>query len=379
MRFICNSQDLQKGISIVEKAISSRSSLPILDNLFLELTEGHLKLRGNDLEIGIETNINIEKTGQTGSVLIKAKTLSSIISKLQGQSVEFKVDEKKKCIIRAENIDFDILGTDTNDYPVFPEIEKGNSFTLTVEELKQLIKQTIFSVSFDETKQFLSGILVKNTQDKLYFVATDGYRLALKCQAIVPLEKEFSVIIPHKALNELSKIIQNEPNEDEVNLIVSENQISFKKGRFLLISRVIQGQFPDYNQVIPSESQAEYIVSRKALLVAAERASIIAAASNNIVRLHFSDEKLIINANAAGMGDFKEELEIKSLKGQIETRIAFNIRLVLDIIKSLDIDDVKMSFNGELSPCKITAVEDSDFVYIIMPIRTSEYQQSPTD
>lgn len=374
MKFECNSQDLQKSIAIVEKAISSRSSLPVLENLYVEIKEGQLKLRGNDLEIGIENVIPIQNVEKEGAILVKAKTLSSIVSKLDNQTISIEVDEKGMFVLRGKKVDLDILGSHTNDYPVFPSVEKGVSLTLTADDLKDMIRHTIFSVSHDETKQFLNGILVKNIQDKLVFVATDGFRLAKKQMVIAPLEKEFSVIVPFKAVNELYRILQNVSNDTTVELNLSENQVAFRMNDFLLISRVIMGHFPDYNQVIPQSSQHEYLVSRKELLSACERASVIAASSSNIVRLSFTKDTLTILANTPGLGDFKEDVEISCEKGEEPRKIAFNNRLVLDVIKNLEGEKVTFSFNNELSPCKVEEASNEDFVYIIMPIRTSDFQ-----
>ncbi len=376
MKFKIKSQDLQKSINIVEKAVSPRSSLPVLENIYFEINEGKLKLRGNDLEIGIEHSISLENAEADGRILVKSKTISSIVAKLNNQFLDIKVDDKNTFKLQGQKVDFDILGTDASEYPLFPTIEDGSKLTLSIAQLKDLIKHTIFSVSFDETKQFLNGILVKNEGDNLHFVATDGYRLAMKTQKIIPLDKDLSVIVPHKAVNELNRIIQSEKDDKEIYINISENQIAFQLDSFLLISRVIQGQFPDYKQVIPPHSQSEYLVPRKQLLAAAERASIIASSSNNVVRLLFENNTVTMKANAPGLGEFKEEIDIENIKGDSPTRIAFNIRLVMDVIKTVEADQIKMSFNNELSPCRVEEKDNDDFIYIIMPIRTSEFQQA---
>jgi len=376
MKFSCNSNTLQKNIGIVEKAVSQRSSLPVLENIFIELKEGKLKLRGNDLEIGIEHVFPLSSIESEGQVLVKAKTISSILSKIQDEELNFEIDSSYKMNINGEKIDYEILGTNANEYPAFPEIEDGTVFELTVSELRQLIRLTIFSVSFDETKQFLNGILIKNEGDTLNFVSTDGYRLSLKKQPIKEQSKEFSIIAPYKAVNELNKILQSRAEDQVVTVIISENQISFKMDDFLLISRVIQGQFPDYKQVVPKECGNSFVVPRRLLQIAAERASIIAAASNNVIRLTFHENKLVIRSNAASLGEFTEEIDIHRSSGSDDQFIAFNVKLLLDAVKTLECDDVSISFNSEISPCKIEPVSDESYVYIIMPIRTSEYQDA---
>lgn len=374
MKFQCNTNDLQKSITIVEKAISSRSAMPILENLFLEIKDNMLKLRGNDLEIGIENTIPIESIQQEGTILVKAKTLSSIISKLETQTIQIDVNENRIFALRGTKVDLDIQCDNPTDYPKFPAIEEGTTFTISVEELKDMIKYTLFAVSHDETKQFLNGILVKNSQDKLIFVATDGFRLSKKQMTILPLEKEFSVIIPQKTISELYKIIQSEKNDNKITITISDNQVAFKLNNIVLISRVIMGQFPDYNQVIPQSTQNTYKILKKSLLHACDRAAVLAALSSNIVRFSFSETNVTILANSPGYGDFKEEVDLTSFSQVSPKKIAFNIRLMLDVIRNTESEHIIVSFNNELSPCKIIEEGNEEFIYIIMPIRTSDFQ-----
>jgi DNA polymerase-3 subunit beta len=374
MQFKCNSGKLKESIAIVEKAVSQKSSLPVLENIFLELKGSHLKLRGNNLEIGIENGLVIDEPGVEGSILVKAKTLSSIFSKIDDNIVSISVDDSQKLSIKGEKVDFDILGSHTQDYPVFPSIDEGFTFSLKARDIQQLIKHTIIAVSYDETKQFLNGILIKNIQDKLILVSTDGYRLALKSQTIPPFEQSFESIIPYKAVNELNRILQGESADKDVEITISENQVAFKMDSFLLISRIIQGQFPNYKQVIPEQTANKFKINRESFLAAAERSSLIATASNNVVRFSFDKEKVSIAANAKGLGDFKEDVTLERVSGEDDVKIAFNIRLLLDVVKTVATEDVYVAFNNELSPCKITLDDTEDFVYIIMPIRTADYQ-----
>tara|TARA_Y100000748_G_C15441384_1_gene467299 strand:+ start:40 stop:1167 length:1128 start_codon:yes stop_codon:yes gene_type:complete len=374
MQFKCQSEKFKHSIAVVEKAVSQKSSLPVLENIFLELKGTQLKLRGNNLEIGIENGMNIEDPVSEGSILVKAKTLSSIFSKIDDNAVLISVDETQKLSIKGEKVDFDILGSHTQDYPVFPSVDEGFTFSLKVKALQELIRHTLIAVSYDETKQFLNGILIKNNQDKLLFVSTDGYRLALKKHTIPPFEQSFESIIPYKAVSELNKILQNIDSEKEVEITISENQIAFKMDEFLLISRIIQGQFPNYKQVIPEETGNRFKIKREDFLAAAERAALIATASNNVVRFSFDKENVSIVANAKGLGDFKEEVNLERVSGEDDVKIAFNIRLLLDVIKTVNTEYVNLAFNNELSPCKLTIDEQEDFIYIIMPIRTADYQ-----
>lgn len=375
MKFECQSQLLQKGITIVEKAVSQRTTLPVLENIYMELKGGQLRLRGNDLEIGIENMVPISKEKLEGSVLVKAKTISNIVSKLQDEKISIHVDDKKKMVIKGENLDFDIHCLATDEYPVFPNIEQGTQLELKIATLRDMIKHTIFAVSFDETKPFLNGVLVFSENQDLYFVATDGFRLAMRKTVVSSLNTAFSVIVPYKAMNEINKIIQSMDDDAVIKITISENQVAFRCDEFLLVSRVIKGQFPDYKQVLPKETEHTYLVPRRFLIEALERASVIASFSNNVVRLTFNNNKADITAHAAAMGDFREGLEVTSERGSGEVKVAFNVRLILEAIRILDTDDLKLELNGGLSPCMIKPANTEDCIYIIMPIRTSDYQE----
>ncbi len=372
MKFHCNSVILQKAISIAEKAISSRSTLPIMENLFFELNGDKLKLRGNDLEIGIEYTIPVEKADELGAVLVKAKTVSSIVSKLNNQMVEFSVDENKHVTLKTDRVEFDIHGLATDEYPVFPSIEEGTQFKISVGQLRDMIKYTIFSVSSDETRQFLNGILVKAEEGKLFFISTDGFRLSLRFLEGYQ-DLHFSAIVPHKAVGELQKIIQPFDAETEVRVNISENQIAFQMPNFVLVSRLVQGQFPDYKQVVPKYSSHQFEVDRKALVEACERATIIASASNNVVRLTFSESVMVLRAVSPNMGDYKEDLLVVKKRGEGDAKIAFNVRLLSEVLRTAEGDTISLEFNAELSPTVVKAVPEEPYLYVVMPIRTSDF------
>lgn len=374
MKFSCATSTLQKGISIVEKAISQRTTVPVLENLYLSLEGTELKLRGNDLEIGIETVVTVDSAEINGTILVKAKTLASILSKIQSGVIDISVDSSNRMVIRGNKVDFEILCLSVDDYPVFPSVESGISFDIKVSDLKDLIRHTIFAVSFDETKQFLNGILIKNDANTMCFVATDGYRLSLKRHGMAGEVADFSVIAPFKAMNELNKILPSFGDESLVKLTISETQVVFSVDRFILISRVIKGQFPDYRQVIPKQSDNLFSVNRMALQGACDRATIISSSSNNVVRLLFNDHTLVVRANAASMGEFHEEIEVTRGQGSGDVKIAFNVKLVLDGIRGMDADDIRLAFNQGVSPCVIRPGGDDDYIYIVMPIRTNDFQ-----
>ena len=373
MEFKCVKTDLHNAIQIVEKAISQRSTLPIIGNILIESTTKGLKLATNDLEIGIEHIIDANIISE-GAFLAPAKTLSSIIGKLSDGEVSIKVDQNKSISITSNRSKFNIHGLATDDFPVLHKIDKGVSFNISAETLKDMIRQTIIAVSMDEVKQFLNGILVEKEKNELRFVATDGFRLAKKTTTLAESnknEENISVIVPSRAFHEISKILQQKDFQGDVKILISRDQIAFEIDNIYFISRLIQGQFPDYKQVIPKESKTKVIISRKELQESAERASIIASASANIIKLEMIDNKLLITANTSSIGNVSEMVDIEKT-GENIPPIAFNVRLILDVTRNIDEDSIILGLNSPLSPGVVTPKENKDYTYVLMPIRTAE-------
>lgn len=376
MKFICDSNLLLKSINIVEKAIPLKSTLPILENIFLEIKHSELVIRGNNLEMSIEHTMPIESVTQTGKILVKSKTLNHIISKLTDKKLEITVSDTYKMNIKTESIGFDILGLNSEEYPVLPTIENGIAFSLSVKDLKELIKYTIFAVSTDETKKFLQGVLCKKEQDYITFVATDGFRLAIKRYCIGGIDNDFSVILPYKTLNELNKILTQMPDDVAIDFQISNQQVVFKVASFIMISRIIQGQFPDYHQVLPKVSRNKFSVSRRLLIESVERAGVIASESNNVIRILFENTAMTIKSIAPKLGEFKEVISMNCHQTEGEDiKVAFNYTLLLQALKIMETDDVALEFNDGVSPCIIKSEGSDDYIYIIMPIRTSDYHE----
>ena len=206
------------------------------------------------------------------------------------------------------------------------------------------------------------------------FVATDGFRLALKKQSIEPLTQDFSVIVPHKALNELSKVLAKVDESKDITVTISDQKIAFVVDDLILISRLLQGQFPDYKQVLPQSADYKFVIPRKVFLSAADRASIIASHVNHLIRVVFSDSMLQLQSKAAQLGEFKEDVSCDRVLGSEEMRVSFNVKLILDAIKLMTSDDIIIEFNNELSPCCLRPSSDELYTYIVMPIRTSDFE-----
>jgi DNA polymerase-3 subunit beta len=374
MKFSIDRSEFTLGVNTVCKAISSRTTLPILENLYLAIQNNQIVMRGNDLELGIAyvLPIKLEDHQAPSGVLLKANTLNEILSKLNSDTVDIDLNELLKCNIKSSAIDFDIHGISVDEYPQFPTIEKNIQFDIDSSILLDLIKHTIFSVSYDETKQFLNGIKIECKGNQCDFISTDGFRLSLKYEQFEKELPEFSCIVPFKTMHELSKILTLVKSES-VQLFLSERQISFKVGAATIISRLINGRFPDYKQVMPKNTLFEYKISRQLLLSAAERANIIASHSNFVAKFKFTETLLTISASNAKLGDYNEQLDVNRHLGDRDITVSFNIKLLQEALKIIDQQDVIFEINSELSPCVIKPVGDQTYTHILMPIRMSEF------
>lgn len=379
MNFSCKKENLYRAIQIVEKAVSFKSTLPIIGNILLETTKEGLKLYSNDLEIGIEVTISAKITS-AGLILIPAKTLSNIVSKLPEEEILFNVNERAKLEIICGSSRFNLNTLSPDEFPPLPVVKKEKTLQISAELFKEIIEEVILATSSDESKHVLNGVLLELEGKELVLAATDGYRLAkYGAKLKTPSPGKINIIIPSKALNQLIFVINQTQKTQEaadnlVDVAISVDQISFKYGNVYFVSRLIQGQFPNYKQVIPKEFKTELVCHRKALLDAFERAAIIASASANIVKLKMTDSKLYITATTPDLGTSTEWVEVRT-KGEAKVQVAFNVKLILDVLKTLDDQEIIFGLTGALSPGLIKPLKEKDYFYIIMPIRTVENQE----
>ena len=378
MKFKINLTDLILGVGTVCKSISSRSTLPVLENIYMEyISDNQILMRGNDLELGIEYVLPVEvlESSDNKQILIKASTLNDIISKMRSDDITLTFNDQYQAHIESSQIKFDIFGLNSSEYPDFPVIERDLTFSVKSDILLKLIKHTIFSVSYDETKQFLNGIKIEANNNCCDFISTDGFRLSIQNQQFDTDIPEFSCIVPFKTMNELSKILVQLKSES-IEVHLSEKQISFKLGHCTVISRLINGRFPDYKQVLPKNLLFEFSISRQSLLNATDRANIIASHSNHVARFNFSEQDVTLLANNSKMGDYTETVGLKRYAGERDISVSFNIKLLQEVLKIIEQQDVTIQLNSELSPCVIKPVGDTTYTHILMPIRMSDF--SPT-
>ncbi len=366
MRIQCAQDHLLRGVQTVGRAISPRASMPILGNILLETTKDGVKVAATDLELGIEAYV-AAKVKEGGAVTLPARILTDIVSNLPESPVELVVAEgESKAAITSESVKFEVLGLPATDFPLLPTGDGDVQVKMDAGLLRTMIRQTSFAVSTDETRPFLTGVYLVLETGSGQLVATDGGRLALR-KAKIPGESKgkITAIVPSKTMAELVRALGG--IEGEITIASQENQLIFTLPGMRFISRLISGQFPNYEQVIPKEFKQRIKVGTERLLRAVRRASITARDSANVVRLTASEGTLTISSNTPDVGKAQEDIKVEVEGDAIP--VAFNAKFLLDALSNMDAPEVFFDLTGPLSPGALRPVEHTDYVYVLAPVR----------
>lgn len=365
MRIQIDQNKLVKYINIVQKGISSKTTLPILDGILLETVDGRLKLTGTDLEIGIESYIDCTIL-EEGSIVLNSRIFGDIVRKLPNSSINIKTIDNK-VNITCENSEFNIIGNPALEYPELPTLEDQVSFNIPKDLFKNIIKQTVFATTQDETRPILTGVLLEIIDGKASFVALDGYRLALR-NIKVNSPEDVKIVVPGRTLNELNKILEDDDTDVEITL--TSGHIVFNLGDTLVFSRLLEGQFLNYRDIIRKDHKTIVKVNRRTLQDSLERASLLAKEEKaNLVKLNVFEGKLVIKSNSE-IGNVYEEMNVQ-LDGE-DVKIAFNSRYILDGIKAIDAEEVELFFMGSLNPCIMRPLNDENYTYLVLPVRLAK-------
>ncbi|EMY4796151.1 DNA polymerase III subunit beta [Bacillus pacificus] len=378
MRFTIQKDYLVRSVQDVMKAVSSRTTIPILTGIKVVATEEGVTLTGSDADISIESFIPVEENGkeivevkQSGSIVLQAKYFSEIVKKLPKETVEISVENHLMTKITSGKSEFNLNGLDSAEYPLLPQIEEHHVFKIPTDLLKHMIRQTVFAVSTSETRPILTGVNWKVYNSELTSIATDSHRLALRKAKIEGIADEFqaNVVIPGKSLNELSKILDE--SEEMVDIVITEYQVLFRTKHLLFFSRLLEGNYPDTTRLIPAESKTDIFVNTKEFLQAIDRASLLARdGRNNVVKLSTLEQAMLeISSNSPEIGKVVEEVQCEKVDGE-ELKISFSAKYMMDALKALDSTEIKISFTGAMRPFLIRTVNDESIIQLILPVRT---------
>lgn len=340
--------------------------MPILGYVLVETMKSGLKLTATDLELAIQVEI-VAEVKEGGQLTLPARILTEIVGNLPEATVEIKTGEVgTQAEIACENSNFEILGLPAGDFPTTPKVGEEPLGAIDADAMRTMIRQTIFAVSADETRPFLTGVYVVMDGTDVRFVATDGGRLALRKTSVTsPAKEKTGVIVPAKTMQELARALGGV--EGDVQLATADNQLMFAVPGLRVYSRLISGQFPNYQQVIPQEFKQRIRVDTDRLLRAVRRVSITARDSANVVRLSAKGKKLTITSNTPEVGKAREDVEVTAEGETVEA--AFNARYLIDCLNSIDAAELFFELTGPLSPGAIRPAQHSDYVYVLAPVR----------
>ena len=363
MKIICNTFELREAVINVQRAVSSKSSLPALEGILLKTQGQKLILSAYDLEIAIKTSIFANIISE-GSVVLNAKIFSEIIKKVSGEKVQIEIDDKLNATISSATSEFTIMAIDATEFPELPTINENANITMDSDILKSMISQTIFAVSTSDIKPVHTGILFEIENNNIKLVAVDGYRLAIRNEKI-DTDIKIKFVVPAKTLNEIIKLVDEEEKQLQIN--VGSRHISFIIGEFLVVSRLLVGDFLDYKTAIPSGATVSVMTNTRDFIDAIERISLlITDRIKSPVRCTFSNNKADIKCVTA-MGKASDTVEC-TVNGEA-MEIGFNNKYFLDAMRAVESDMVKIELNGATSPIKILPKDGDNFLFLVLPVR----------
>ncbi|MEM7396596.1 MAG: DNA polymerase III subunit beta, partial [Verrucomicrobiota bacterium] len=319
MKIAISKENFLQGLQQVQNVVSTRTTLPILSNVLLEASGNELKLVTTDLDVGISGVVEAEVT-TPGSTTLPARRLLNIVKELPSSDITMEVDDNNVASIRSGPSFFKIIGLGRDEFPPFPNFEEAKSFTFPQSELKDSLKKTSYSISTDETRYVLNGILMSFADNTLTLVATDGRRLAMVDHELeIPQSHEMQIIVPTKAVNELQRLLND---DGDVQISVAENQASFSLNQNLLVTKLIEGTYPNFRQVIPEKTVDRITLERETFLDTVHRISLLTSDKSHSIKVVFKEDNIEIMANSPEIGEAKETLAV-AYKGN-EFPIAFN-------------------------------------------------------
>ena len=355
-------QDLVKGIQTVQNVISTRTTLPILSNMLIETQKNTIKLAATDLDTAISCVVPATVV-QEGAITVPAKRFGDIIKELPEQDVVISVRKNNMVTIDCKKAFFKVMGLSKEEFPKIPSIKDKEIIVMEQAMLKNMLCMTSFAVSHDETRYILNGILFDIKNSKVKMVATDGRRLALVEKEIdTPKQMEKKIIVPAKAVQEVARSLKD---EGMVKIFFTTNQIAFEVDGTIIISRLIEGEFPQYEQVIPKERKEKVKVERTTFLAAARRASILASQDSQAIKIDLFKNRMVVSKNTPDVGEAREELEV-DYKGN-EISIGFNPGYLIDALKNIDLESVGFELTDSTKPGVIRTPDN--FIYVVLPMQ----------
>lgn len=372
MKFVCSQGDLNTHLSIVSRAVPSRPNKPVLANILVKVDDDsqRITLTSFDETLGIQTSFSAHV--ETGGILtVPAKLLGDIVAKLPPEDLDFSQSETEPVItLTCSAGEYQVRGMDATDYPNLPLVEDGQVASVSAESILEGLRGALFATSSDETKQVLTGVHVVAEPENLEFAATDGHRLAV-VQSVDDsgVDLSINVTVPGKALRELERMLQSYQGVDPVALRFDPTQVVFELGHQRITTRLLEGQYPNYRQLIPRQFERQLTIDRKQLMSALERIGVLADQRNNIVKLSITsaEQTLALSVEAQEVGSGREEMSAQVTGDDLD--IAFNVRYLLEGLRALPSSEIQLQCNSATSPAILTPVSGLQMTYLVMPVQ----------
>lgn len=366
MHIVCDTPVLSQAVATVERAVSNNEAKPILSGIYIQAADNKVKLVATDEEMAIERVFEAE-VKQSGSCVIEGRLASGMVRRLAAEQTTIQLQSNNEALIQSGSVKFTVQTHPGEQYPQIPEQEDIVSWRLMQPEMQRMIRHTIFAVSKEESRANLTGVFIQLDGTDMTMVATDASRLALRKGTLTSsVEKQTSAIVPAKSLNELLRLLTGGADE-ELHVSITDHQINFTMPHVKFVSRLIDGQFPNYERVFPKSFETKFVVQRDTLLAAVDRASLIARKGPPSVRLGVADNVLTLTAHEAEVGQSFEEIEVTQDGENIE--MAYQARYLSDVLRVIEQSEVVVEMGNEMLPAVLYGVEDDAYRYVVMPVR----------
>ena len=375
MKLSCLQENLSRGLSIVGRAVATRATLPITQNVLLETDRSMLKLSATNLEIAVTTWIGA-MIEEEGAITLPARLLTEFVNSLPSDRIDLELESGSGVMeVVCGRAEARIHGASADDFPPIPQVEEGIAARIGSQDLKNAISRVVFAAATEESRPVLTGVEAKLSGDRFTFAAADGFRLAVQHGTLSePVAEEIGVIVPARTLNELSRLLGDQDDPVEIMMVPARGQVLFKVAGVEVVSQLLQGTFPNYDQLIPQNYDTRSVFDLQKLLRAARTAAIFARDGSNIIRLQMtpSEEegisgKAVVSARSEEVGDNQGEVDTESMEGG-ESKIAFNSRYLQDVLAVLERGQVALETTTSSSPGVFKPVGSEDYVHVVMPM-----------
>jgi len=370
MKFICAQQTLSKALNTVSKAVTSRTTIPILKGILIKAEKsGKLVLSASDLDISIEKTITDVNVEEEGSVVISAKLFTDIVRKMPSEDIFVEQGDNNSVVIKTTMSEFNVVGISPEEFPSIGAIGGDEENIVFEKEIfKEMIRKTSFSASIDETKGLIVGVLLELDDNYTNVVALDGFRMAVVREEMINAKKN-KIVISAKILNEINKILADIESEEEIKFLIDKKKAIILFENVKIVIRLLEGDFIKYKDILPSDNKCRVKVNKNVLHEGMERASLLSReGKNNLIKFKIEDSKITITSRSEE-GNLKEEVPVEKEGSDIE--IGFNSKYILDVLKVLDDEEIIMELVSSVKPCVIKPVSGISYEYLVLPVRIS--------